>query len=158
VTLPTGLAPAPLSVAVTQAASVPAPQAKRPGQPASDRQPERADGGSAAQVEPDEQPAGRSERGGGVVQQPVWGAGQNWIEVRLLSRPWVVRVLDLEVRFAAAEELPTGVSAKFRPDGKAAAHVRARRQVLHCWTDQAGDYALALAVPRPVGAPEEGAR
>lgn len=47
----------------------------------------------------------------------LWDAEQEWIEMRLRSRgEQVVRVaaLDLDVAFAAGEEMRTGVSAKFR--------------------------------------------
>ena len=48
----------------------------------------------------------------------VWDAAHEWIEMRLeAASDQVVRVLDLEVRFAAGEQIRTEVSAKFREQG-----------------------------------------
>ena len=55
--------------------------------------------------------------------------------------------LDLEVPFAAGEELRTEVSAKFRRPGVAAELAAAGLQMTHWWTDPAGDFALSLSTP-----------
>jgi L-histidine N-alpha-methyltransferase len=82
----------------------------------------------------------------------VYDPGHEWIEMRLRSlRAQTVRVraLDLEVAFAAGEEMRTEVSAKFRREG-ITEELRAAGLVLVEWcTDTAGDFALALArIPR----------
>ncbi|MGY1594023.1 L-histidine N(alpha)-methyltransferase [Geodermatophilus sp. SYSU D00708] len=80
----------------------------------------------------------------------VWDAGNEWIEMRLRSRvDQVVRVaaLDLDVRFAAGEEMRTEVSAKFRRDGVTRELAAAGLAVTHWWTDPDGDFALSLSVP-----------
>ncbi|MGY1689050.1 L-histidine N(alpha)-methyltransferase [Geodermatophilus sp. SYSU D01105] len=80
----------------------------------------------------------------------VWDADQEWIEMRLRSRAaQVVRVpaLDLDVPFAAGEEMRTEVSAKFRRDGVARELAAAGLSMTHWWTDPDGDFALSLSVP-----------
>ncbi len=80
----------------------------------------------------------------------VWDAEQEWIEMRLRSkRAQGVRVqaLDLDVAFAAGEELRTEISAKFRRDRVAAELRTAGLELTQWWTDPAGDFALSLSVP-----------
>lgn len=78
----------------------------------------------------------------------VWDADNEWIEMRLRSvRDQVVRVLDLEVRFARGEELRTEVSAKFRRDRVETELGQAGLRLQRWWTDPAGDYAVSLSVP-----------
>jgi L-histidine Nalpha-methyltransferase len=80
----------------------------------------------------------------------LWDAENEWIEMRLRSRvDQVVRVaaLDLDVPFAAGEELRTEVSAKFRRDGVERELAAAGLAVTHWWTDPDGDFALSLSVP-----------
>ncbi|MGY1644165.1 L-histidine N(alpha)-methyltransferase [Geodermatophilus sp. SYSU D00703] len=80
----------------------------------------------------------------------VWDAEDEWIEMRLRSRvDQVVRVaaLDLEVRFAAGEEMRTEVSAKFRRTGVERELAAAGLAMTHWWTDPDGDFALSLSVP-----------
>jgi L-histidine N-alpha-methyltransferase len=76
----------------------------------------------------------------------LWDAENEWVEMRLRSlRDQVVRVLDLEVSFAAGEELRTEVSAKFRRE-RVAQELTASGLELQCWwTDAREDYALSLA-------------
>jgi L-histidine N-alpha-methyltransferase len=81
----------------------------------------------------------------------LWDPVEEWIEMRLRStRDQIVRVgqLDLEVEFAAGEELRTEISAKFR-------RVRLERELAAAgltldrwWTDPAGDFSLSLARSR----------
>ena len=76
---------------------------------------------------------------------------REWIEMRLRSSAdQVVTVgeLGLTVRFAAAEEMRTEISAKFRPDGLAAELTVAGLRLLETWTDPAGDFALSLSTPK----------
>jgi L-histidine Nalpha-methyltransferase len=78
----------------------------------------------------------------------VWDAEQEWIEMRLRStRPQRVTVsaLDLEVPFAAGEEMRTEISAKFRVDGVARELTAAGLRPTAAWTDPAGDFAVTLA-------------
>jgi L-histidine Nalpha-methyltransferase len=79
-----------------------------------------------------------------------WDAGHEWIEMRLRSRAdQVVSVaaLDLEVPFAAGEELRTEISAKFRRESVERELAAAGLTMTHWWTDPAGDFGLSLAVP-----------
>ena len=79
-----------------------------------------------------------------------WDAAGSYIEMRLRSlRNQQVRVadLDLEVDFAAGEEMQTEISTKFTPDG-------IREELWDCgfvversWTDPAGDFLLTLSHP-----------
>ena len=81
----------------------------------------------------------------------LWNAEEEWIEMRLRARSAQrVRVadLDLEVDFAAGEEMRTEVSAKFRREGLTAELDAAGFDVAHWWTDPAGDFALTLAAVR----------
>jgi L-histidine Nalpha-methyltransferase len=80
----------------------------------------------------------------------VWDPEREWIEMRLRSvRAHEVHVaaLDMEVPFAAGEDLRTEVSAKFRRDGVAAELAAAGLRLTRWWTDPAGDFALSLASP-----------
>jgi L-histidine N-alpha-methyltransferase len=79
----------------------------------------------------------------------VWNSDAEWIEMRLRStRDQVVRVLDLEVQFAAGEDLRTEISAKFRPEGIHRELEAANLTAIRSWTDPAGDYTLTLAIPQ----------
>ncbi|MGC4887928.1 L-histidine N(alpha)-methyltransferase [Micromonospora sp. DT227] len=76
----------------------------------------------------------------------VWDPDREWIEMRLRAeRPTRVRVLDLDVTFAAGEELRTEVSAKFRPAGVAAELDRAGFARQAFWTDPDGLFGVSLA-------------
>ncbi len=78
-----------------------------------------------------------------------WNADEERIEMWLRAgRPQRVRVdaLDLNVDFAAGEEMLTEVSCKFRPDGVSAALAAAGLRRTRWWTDTAGDFGLSLAV------------
>jgi L-histidine Nalpha-methyltransferase len=80
----------------------------------------------------------------------IWDAEHEWIEMRLRSTSkQTVRIarLDLEVRFAAGEELRTEISAKFRREGVAAELAAAGLDLDAWWTDPAGDFALSLSAP-----------
>jgi L-histidine N-alpha-methyltransferase len=78
----------------------------------------------------------------------VFDADREWIEMRLrATRAQTVRLraLDLEVEFAAGEEMRTEVSAKFtrvRVDAELRA---AGMRLVQWWTDPAGDFAVSLA-------------
>jgi L-histidine Nalpha-methyltransferase len=77
-----------------------------------------------------------------------WNAEQEWIEMRLRSRREQVvhlAALDLEVPFAAGEELRTEVSAKFRRNGVERELAAAGLRTTSWWSD--GDFALSLSVP-----------
>jgi L-histidine Nalpha-methyltransferase len=78
----------------------------------------------------------------------VWDAEHHWIEMRLRAgRDMLVRLsaLDVEVRFAAGEELRTEVSAKFRQDGVREELLGAGFELAHWWTDAAGQFGVCLA-------------
>jgi len=79
-----------------------------------------------------------------------WVPGEEWIEMRLRStsaHTARVRDLDIEVAFAAGEEMRTEISAKFRRERVEAELGTAGLAVARWWTDPAGDFALSLAVP-----------
>ena len=80
----------------------------------------------------------------------LWDAEREWIEMRLEStRDQVVHLgaLDLDVPFAAGEQVRTEISAKFRRDGVTAELAAAGLHVTHWFTDDAGDFALSLSRP-----------
>ncbi|WP_029430179.1 L-histidine N(alpha)-methyltransferase [Blastococcus sp. URHD0036] len=80
----------------------------------------------------------------------LWDAGAEWIEMRLRStveQVVAVPALDLQVAFAAGEEMRTEVSAKFRPEGVEAELAAAGLRLTHWWTDPAGDFGVSLSVP-----------
>ncbi|TDB88268.1 L-histidine N(alpha)-methyltransferase [Actinomadura sp. KC216] len=80
----------------------------------------------------------------------VWDEAAEWIEMRLRSvRDQDVRVrgLDLEVSFAAGEEMRTEISAKFRRERLEAELAAAGMELAEFWTDEAGDFSLTLARP-----------
>jgi L-histidine N-alpha-methyltransferase len=81
----------------------------------------------------------------------IWNADEEWIEMRLRSdRTQRVRIndLDLDVSFAASEEMRTEISAKFRREGVEAELRAAGFELQKWWTDSHGDFALSLAVRR----------
>ena len=78
-----------------------------------------------------------------------WNAGEERIEMWLRAdRHQRVRVgaLQLNVDFAAGEEMLTEVSCKFHPDGVNAELAGAGLRRIRWWTDSAGDFGLSLAV------------
>jgi L-histidine N-alpha-methyltransferase len=80
----------------------------------------------------------------------LWDPEHEWIEMRLRSRvDQVVSVadLDLEVSFAAGEDLRTEISAKFRRELVEAELDAAGLEMTHWWTDPAGDFGLSLSGP-----------
>jgi L-histidine N-alpha-methyltransferase len=79
-----------------------------------------------------------------------WNAAEEWIEMRLRSEvAQSVRSaeLDLDVQFAADEEMRTEISAKFRREGVERELADAGLVLTEWWTDPAGDFAVSLAVP-----------
>jgi len=84
------------------------------------------------------------------AHRAVWDAEQEWIEMRLEStREQLVRVeaLDLQVRFAAGEQMRTEVSAKFRRSRVEAELAAAGLRLVLWQTDPAGEFGLSLSVP-----------
>jgi L-histidine N-alpha-methyltransferase len=80
----------------------------------------------------------------------LYVAAHEWIEMRLRSRTAQtvsVAALDLEVPFAAGEDLRTEISAKFRRAGVERELARAGLRMTHWWTDPASDFAVSLSVP-----------
>lgn len=78
----------------------------------------------------------------------LWNASAEWIEMRLRAvREMTVHVaeLDLEVHFAAGEEIRTEISAKFRPEGITVELADAGFALAQCWTDPDERFALLLA-------------
>lgn len=87
----------------------------------------------------------------------LWNETEQWIEMRLRSRldqTVVIEELDLEVRFAAGEELLTEISAKFTVERIDADLASAGLESLARWTDDGDRFALTLAA-RLTGAPRQ---
>ena len=77
-----------------------------------------------------------------------WDAENEWIEMLLRSEvDQRVRVaaVELEVDFAAGEELRTEISDKFRRSGLETELGRAGFELAHWWEDPDGDFALSLS-------------
>jgi len=77
-----------------------------------------------------------------------WNSAEERVEMWLrATAAQRVRIgaLDLAVDFAAAEEMLTEVSCKFRQDGVASELAAAGLRRTHWWTDPAGDFGLSLA-------------
>ncbi|MBQ1024599.1 L-histidine N(alpha)-methyltransferase [Micromonospora sp. C95] len=82
----------------------------------------------------------------GFAHVALWNAEHEWIEMRLRAeRSMRVRVLDLDVDFAAGEDLRTEVSAKFRPEGIAGELAAAGFRTERFWTDPDGLFGVTLA-------------
>ncbi|MFL1426623.1 MULTISPECIES: L-histidine N(alpha)-methyltransferase [unclassified Nocardiopsis] len=80
-----------------------------------------------------------------------WNEKEEWIEMRLRSRvDQHVRVaaLDLDVDFAAGEEMRTEISAKFRKEGLERELEEAGFELTHWWTDPDGDFSLSLSAAK----------
>ncbi len=78
----------------------------------------------------------------------VWSATDEWIEMRLRARRALsvpVPELELDVTFAAGEEMRTEISSKFRRDRVEDELTTAGFDLVEWWTDPAGDFALSLA-------------
>ncbi len=80
-----------------------------------------------------------------------WNPGGEWIEMRLRStRDQQVRLADLnlDVPFAAGEEMRTEISSKFRREAITEELQVAGLEVAHWWTDSQEDFAVLLATPK----------
>lgn len=80
----------------------------------------------------------------------IWDPVNEWIEMRLrTNREQIVQIkaLDLTVTFAAAEQIRTEISAKFRRERVANELRQAGLRLTEWWTDPNGDFALSLSVP-----------
>jgi L-histidine N-alpha-methyltransferase len=80
----------------------------------------------------------------------LWDSAAEWIEMRLRSRrAQVVRVsaIELEVEFAAGEEMRTEISAKFHREGVERELDAAGLRLMQWWTDPASDFGLSLSTP-----------
>jgi L-histidine N-alpha-methyltransferase len=78
-----------------------------------------------------------------------WDGDDEWIEMVLRSsrrQEVVLEELDLEVSFAAGEEMRTEISAKFRREGVEDELADAGLELQRWWPHESGDFALALAV------------
>ncbi|MER7081113.1 L-histidine Nalpha-methyltransferase [Saccharopolyspora kobensis] len=81
----------------------------------------------------------------------LWNAEQEWIEMRLrAARPMRVELAELALtaELAAGEEIRTEISAKFRRERVRDELTTAGFDLRHWWLDDAGDFALSLAVAR----------
>jgi L-histidine Nalpha-methyltransferase len=80
----------------------------------------------------------------------IWDAGNAWIEMRLRARrALAVRLaeLDLDLTFAAGEELRTEISAKFTRPRLETEFVAAGFAATGWWTDSADQFSLSLWTP-----------
>jgi dimethylhistidine N-methyltransferase/ergothioneine biosynthesis protein EgtC len=80
----------------------------------------------------------------------LWNEQEERIEMHLRSlRDQTVKVpaLDLSVDFATGELMRTEISCKFRRESLTAELAASGLTVRHWWTDEAGRFALLLAVP-----------
>ena len=80
-----------------------------------------------------------------------WNVDNEWIEMVLRSsrrQEVVLEKLDLEVSFAAGEEMRTEISAKFRREGVEGELADAGLGLQRWWPHESGDFALALAMAR----------
>jgi L-histidine N-alpha-methyltransferase len=78
-----------------------------------------------------------------------WNEGEERIEMWLRARTAQrvrIAALDIDVEFAAGEEMLTEVSCKFRRQNVAAELAKAGLRQTHWWTDPAGDFGVSLAV------------
>jgi L-histidine Nalpha-methyltransferase len=86
----------------------------------------------------------------GFEHVAVWDPANEWIEMRLRASAEQrarVRDLDLDVHFAAGEEMRTEVSAKFRRAGVEAELAAAGLAMRAWWTDPGERFGLSLSVP-----------
>src|SRR5580692_9604137 len=86
----------------------------------------------------------------GFEHVAVWDPANEWIEMRLRATAEQrarVRDLDLDVHFAAGEEMRTEVSAKFRRAGVEAEVAAAGLAMRAWWTDTGERFGLSLSVP-----------
>ena len=77
-----------------------------------------------------------------------WNPDDEWIEMRLEAlrdMSVTVAALDLDVRFAAGEQMRTEISSKFRRERLAAELADAGFALEEWWTDADGDFALSLS-------------
>jgi L-histidine Nalpha-methyltransferase len=80
-----------------------------------------------------------------------WDADNLWMDIRLRSlRRQVIDIsaLDLQVAFAAGEEMRTEISTKFARQGLEGIYAEAGLEITGWWTDPDGLYALSLARAR----------
>lgn len=78
-----------------------------------------------------------------------WNTDEERIEMWLRSgtaQRVRISALDLDVDFAAGEEMLTEVSCKFRSDRVTAELASAGLELTHWWTDEPGDFGLSLSV------------
>lgn len=77
-----------------------------------------------------------------------WDAASEWIEMRLRARaPMRVRIpgAEMEITFAAGEDIRTEISAKFRRDGVQTELAEAGFALEHWWTDTQDRFGVSLA-------------
>ena len=87
----------------------------------------------------------------------LWDVEAERIEMRLRSleaQHVALPAIELDVDFAAGEDLRTETSAKFRRSGVEAELAAAGLEMVRWWTDDAGDFAASLSFP--VAAAEPG--
>ena len=78
-----------------------------------------------------------------------WNTDAEWIEMRLradVAQHVRIERIDLDVEFAAGEEMRTEVSTKFHREGITSELEAAGLELATWWTDDADDFALSLAL------------
>jgi len=86
------------------------------------------------------------------VYEPRWDPEHEWIDISLRAtraHTVAIRQLGLELAFGAHEPLRVEISSKFRRDRFELEAVGAGLRVESWWSDDAGDFAVALLVAQP---------
>jgi L-histidine N-alpha-methyltransferase len=87
----------------------------------------------------------------GFEHVALFDADREWIEMRLRAlrtATVTISALDLEVSFAAGEEVRTEISAKFTRERLEGDYAAAGLRLTDWWTDEDGLFALSLAARR----------
>jgi L-histidine N-alpha-methyltransferase len=88
------------------------------------------------------------------VYEARWDPEQEWMDIGLRARQAhtvSIQRLELDVAFEEGEPLRVEISSKFRRERFELEAARARLRVESWWTDDAGDFAVALVVPDASG-------
>jgi L-histidine N-alpha-methyltransferase len=88
------------------------------------------------------------------VYEARWDPEQEWMDIGLRARQAhtvSIHRLELDLAFEEGEPLRVEISSKFRRERFELEAARARLRVESWWTDDAGDFAVALVVPDASG-------
>ena len=82
------------------------------------------------------------------AHRAFWDEVNSWIDVRLRSltdQTVTIPAIEMEVEFAAGEEMRTEISAKFTREQLEAIYYEAGLEIVEWWTDPEDLFALSLA-------------